>query len=459
LRQDSQEKRLAAQIMRALRPGEHILAALSGGADSVALVRLLAVLRDEGRIRLSAAHFEHGIRGEESIADMLFAKELCKEICVPFYAGSGDVPGEAARMGKGFEETARDMRRAFLKEAMVSAGADSIALAHHADDQAETVLMHLMRGSGGRGACGMRERDGVWLRPLLHCRKQSLIDYLAGRGYAWREDRTNAEEITERNSLRIRIMPEIESIRPGAVEAIARFADIQRRESDFLDGLAEKWLQERAFEGPWGLRIALGELPDEAILARAMKTAAGREASAADIERLCALCEKGDGMLDLRGKYFRAQAGGGEIWLMEKRGSVNSVPIRLEGATELKDLGRLTAREGEGRPVRDDPYCQELDKAACEGARIRLWQEGDRIRPLGMRGRSRLLSDVYADKGIAPQRRRFLPVLEGADGIVWAVGACISEDAKLKDGCRAVRFRWEPAPERPWKNTKDDGGI
>lgn len=532
------EKGLAEETARAVRPGEHILAAVSGGADSVALLLALCDLRDQGRIRLSAAHFEHGIRGEESIADMRFAEKMCAEKNVPFYAGSGDVPAESVRRGTGLEETARDLRRAFLAKTAKSIGADAIALAHHADDQAETVLMRLMRGSGGRGIGGMRERDGMWLRPLLHCRKQSLIDYLAQRGVPWREDQTNAEEITLRNSLRLRVMPEIERLQPGAVEAIVRFADIQRRESDFLDGFAQKWLRENALQGPWGLRIGLGKRPDAVILARAMKIAAGKEALSTDVGRLCALCEAGSGKLDLRcalrgadaplepdgggdylacvsaasdggnylaeasaasdggdyreeasaasnggdyradasaasnggyyradasaepydGGFYRAEAGGGEIWLLKKRAPVKNMLICPEGATQLSDLGRLTAREGSGRPVKDDPNCQELDAQACEGALLRLWQEGDRIRPLGMGGRSRLLSDVYAGKGIPPQRRRFLPVLEKDGEIIWAVGACISERAKLTEGCRAVRLRWEPAPERPWKNTKDYGG-
>ena len=458
MRQDLHRK-LREEIARAIRPGEHILAALSGGADSVALLHLLVSARDAGLVRLSAAHFEHGIRGEDSVSDMLFAKELCEKWRVPFYAGAGDVPAEAEKRGTGLEETARDMRRAFLMQARKESGADVIALAHHADDQAETVLMRLMRGSGGRGAGGMRERDGMWLRPLLHCRKRDLIDYLAQSGLEWREDKTNAEEITERNSLRIRVTGEMERIRPGAIEAIGRFADIQRRESDFLEGLAEKWLEENAVNMPQGTRIELSDLPDGVILARALKTAAGREATAQDVERLCLLCEKGSGKLDLRGRFFRAEAGAGALWLLEKRECVKPALAATEGATKLADLGTLWAKAGAGAPVRDDLFRQELNADACEGACLRLWREGDRIKPLGMGGKSRLISDIYADKGVPKQKRPFMPVLEGKDGeILWAVGACISHGARLTEGCRAVEFKWVEAPVRRWKNTKGDGG-
>jgi len=456
---DKLENTLAGIAAAAARPGEHVLAAVSGGADSVALLRLLCLLRDRGTICLSAAHFEHGIRGEESLADQRFVQDLCARWNVPLYIGSADVPAESARLRKGLEETARDLRRAFLQNTMAQIGAGSIALAHHADDQAETVLMHLLRGSGARGAGGMRERDGVWLRPLLHCRKAELIDYLAQQGCPWREDATNAEEITARNSIRLRVMPEIETIFPGAVQAIGRFAAIARQEDAFLDRLARKWVSENALTGPYGARVSLKSLPDRALLARAMKILAGDDAVHTDVERLCLLCEKGGGKLPLRGKYAQAEAAAGEIWFLRAEIPNQKLPISPQGETKLAQWGTLRTGPGTGRIVRNDPFRQELDAQALQGACIRLWKEGDRIRPLGMGGKSRLLSDVYAGKGIPPQKRRFLPVLEKDGEILWAVGACISETAKLTENSMAVRLEWIPARETPWKNTSDDGGF
>jgi len=451
------ENALAALAAEALRPGEHVLAAVSGGADSVALLRLLCLLRDQGRIRLSAAHFEHGIRAEASLADMRFVQELCKELNVPLFTGRGDVPAESRNRRAGIEQTARDMRRAFLLQAKEQACADAIALAHHADDQAETVLMHLLRGSGGKGACGMRLRDGVWLRPLLHCRKAELIDYLAGAGFDWREDATNFETFTPRNALRLNVVPQMEKVYPGAVQAMARFARIQQRESDFLQEEAEKWLGENARVLPGGARVSLRNMPHEAVLARAMKLLAGQEAAYTDIDRLCRLCQSG-GMLDLRGEYRLAQAASGEIWFLKELPPRQKIPIVQKGETNLPPWGTLRTKDGTGVPVKDDPLRQELDALALSGARLRLWQKGDRIRPLGMGGKSRLLSDVYSDRGIPPQRRQFMPVLERDGEILWAVGACISETAKLHKNSRALSLEWIPAQERPWKNTQDDGG-
>lgn len=452
----TREIKLVEAAARSIRTGEHVLAAVSGGADSTALLRVLAVLRDEGQIRLSAAHFEHGIRGGESLEDMRFVQEMCKDLSVPLFCGRGDVPAEAARRHMGIEEAAREMRRAFLQKARLEAGADVIALAHHADDQAETVLMRLFRGSAPAGMCGMRERQGIWLRPLLHCRKSRIIEYLSGLGQNWREDRTNFEECTPRNSLRLRVTPQIEQIWPGAVEAIVRYADIQAAESDFLDRTAREWLCQNAFVGPGGARIKTDSLPDGAVLARAMKILAGRSALQTDVDGLCALCRRGSGRFDMRSdEYAMAQGADGAIWLIKAAGAPEREPLNMAGETQFAHWGAMHACAGAGVPVRDDPFAQELDAEKCRGAELRLWKEGDRIRPLGMGGHSRLLSDVYAQRHISAPQRRMQVVLEKDGEILWAVGACIAEGAKLTPGCRAVRLKWEPARERPWENIMD----
>ena len=196
--------------------GGRVLVALSGGADSVALLRLFM----EAGVEVSAAHFEHGIRGEASVADMEFCRELCARLRVPFLCERADVP--AARLpGEGLEAAARRLRYAFLRRAKEAAGASCIATAHHAGDQAETVLMHLLRGAGPTGAAGMREREGDLWRPLLRVKKQDLVSYLRERGQSWREDATNAIADTPRNALRLDILPRLEAIYPGAALALS----------------------------------------------------------------------------------------------------------------------------------------------------------------------------------------------------------------------------------------------
>lgn len=438
-------ERLLQQTMSAFSEGEYVLAAVSGGADSVALLLLLCDLRDRGHIRLCAAHYEHGIRGEESLRDMRFVKELCERLNVPLTVDRGRVPEEAVRRGTGLEETARDLRRAFLRETMRSNGCGCIALAHHADDQAETVLMRLLRGTGTAGAAGMRVRSGAFVRPLLHIRKSELCGYLRERGQDWCEDSTNRTECTPRNTLRLRVMPVLEDIWPGAIEALGRFSAISAGESDYLDGLAADFLREHARETAWGICLT-GRCPDGVIAARALRLLSGRDITAEGIRRITSVWRNGSGSTEPAcPRFASACAREDTLWLLYPAPDPAGQPLR-EGKTPLGTLGSFLLEPWDGGIIRDDPYVQALDAEALHGASVRLWHKGDRVRPLGMQGQSRLVSDVYTDKKIPLPERRYLPVAVSAEGeILWAVGGCIAEGAKLRPGRAAVRVRWREA--------------
>ena len=225
--------------------GKHVLAALSGGADSVALLILLCRARDAGMLGVSAAHFEHGIRGEESERDLAFCQKLCERMGVPLSIGRADVPEIARRTGRGTETCAREMRYDFLNEIARVMGADLIALAHHADDQAETVLMHLLRGTGPEGVSCMRRISGNLYRPLIGVRKAEIIRFLEESGQPWREDRTNRLTDNPRNALRIQAIPELERAYPGAVRAIARYAEAAQIEDGYMARMTDRFCAER----------------------------------------------------------------------------------------------------------------------------------------------------------------------------------------------------------------------
>ena len=158
--------------------GEHLLIALSGGADSVALTCLLAQSREKYALRLTAAHLNHGIRGADADADAALCRKLCDRLGIGLIEGHADVPRIARETGQGLEAAAREARYRFLREARLRCGANRIVLAHHLDDQAETVLMHLLRGTGPEGVCGMARVSGELYRPLLEVRKAALVQYL-----------------------------------------------------------------------------------------------------------------------------------------------------------------------------------------------------------------------------------------------------------------------------------------
>ncbi len=244
------ERRVSAALRDAcaLETGETIVVAVSGGADSMALLSALrqAAIHADAGWRLHVAHLNHGLRGEESDADAAFVARACDAAGIPCTVETADLSERSA----GMEERARRARYSFLERVARAAGARCVATAHHADDQAETVLHHVIRGSGLRGAAGMRPArpirrgsDITLVRPMLGVPREQIREYLRQRGVSHREDGSNAETNRTRNRIRHRVMPILESeLNPNARQALARLATVARWTNDFLDDAAKRAL-------------------------------------------------------------------------------------------------------------------------------------------------------------------------------------------------------------------------
>lgn len=231
---------LLSELTRPWAPprGSRVLAAVSGGADSVALLRLLAVLAPGRGWSIEVACLDHGLRGPAGAADVAFTDALARELGLPFHAGrapagrGGGVSPEAA---------ARAARRAFLGEIAHRAGAAAIALAHTLDDQAETVLFRLARGTGLAGTAAMRRRRGLAWRPLLGVRRATLRTWLGAIGAPWREDETNLDPRFTRNRVRLELLPVLERcLGPGALPALARAAALAAEDEQLLRRVARR---------------------------------------------------------------------------------------------------------------------------------------------------------------------------------------------------------------------------
>lgn len=418
--------------------GKRVLVALSGGADSVAL--LLSLL--ERGVDVCAAHLEHGIRGGTSVADMDFCQALCARLGVPFYCERVCVADER-RQGEGMEAAARRLRYAFLRWAKRQAGAQLIATAHHADDQAETVLMHLLRGAGPEGAAGMRILDGDLWRPLLWIPKRDLVSFLRARGQDWREDESNRVADTPRNVLRLEIMPRLETLYPGASRALCRFAEAQGIEDAYVAREAARWDEETRVPMPngafWPLRVA----PAEAILRRFWRAKLGGSATWERVRFLTSLCGQPRGSTALAdGRRVEKTENG--LYILEADAVFpEPVPLCVEGQTELPGLVCLKAHACAPEPIRGEPFAQALSRPALAGAVIRFRRDGDWIRPLGMRGR-KLLSDYLTDRKIDRPLRDYLPLIARGHEVLWAVGVGISETCALRTGAEAVRLECIP---------------
>ena len=415
--------------------GEHLLIALSGGADSVALTCLLAQSREKYALRLTAAHLNHGIRGADADADAALCRKLCDRLGIGLIEGHADVPRIARETGQGLEAAAREARYRFLREARLRCGANRIVLAHHLDDQAETVLMHLLRGTGPEGVCGMARVSGELYRPLLEVRKSALVQYLEAGGISWREDATNAVADNPRNALRLNVLPEIEKSYPSAAESIARYARIARIESDCIARLTDAFMETHVRRGPWGWRIETGTA-EEAVLRRCIRRICGSDLPAQRLDAAVALWELPRGRSELGGGWTAERTNGALYLLPATAQAPAEVPLNPNGTTVLPGVCRVYVEAGEFPIEPENPLVEVVDADALDGAVLRTRQSGDRIHPLGAPG-DRLLSDYLIDRRIDRPLRGFLPLIAREGRVLWIGGMGVAEEARITESTRA----------------------
>ena len=409
----------------AVVPGAHVLVAVSGGADSTALLCFFEQARACYPLSLSCAHVEHGIRGEESLADLAFVRALCEEKGIAFYAQSVDAPGYARAHGCGMEDAARTLRYSFLQKTADETGADYIALAHHRGDQAETVLLHASRGSDLRGLCAMRMKSGRLIRPLLSCSAEELRAFLVCIGQRWREDASNADMAYARNRIRRDVLPAMEAAVPGAGDALCRIARAAQRDEDFfdhaLDGLCIRMVP--LVDG-MAVRRAEIERLHPALLSRVIVRLTGAAGaagqSARTIEAIMDALEEEEAVVNLTGG---AHALAGREYLSVVRAETPriDVPLAMEGVTDTP-FGCFTVRPALPGETGDGKTCQRVPARLLEGARVTGRREGDAMVPFGKRSPVKL-KKLMIDAGIERAMRSSIPVLRTAEGnVFFAVG-------------------------------------
>jgi tRNA(Ile)-lysidine synthase len=221
-----------------LEKGDRVLVALSGGADSVFLLRVLLELKWALDIEVCAAHLNHGIRGEEADRDESFSRALCERLSVPFVSEKISIPDEMKKTGDGCEECARRVRYTFLQSAAKSFDCSKIATAHHADDNIETVLLHMIRGSALGGLTGIRPILGNIIRPLLCVSRAEILDSLKEIGQDFVTDSTNASDDMTRNFIRHNILPNIYALNPKADTTFLKMCKALKEDSEYLEAQA-----------------------------------------------------------------------------------------------------------------------------------------------------------------------------------------------------------------------------
>lgn len=425
----------------AVREGERVLVAVSGGADSVALLHALCRLAGGCRLDVTAAHFEHGIRGAESLGDAQFVRALCAKYHVRLFEGHADVPGLARRWKTGVEDAARRARYAFFRDTAAAAKIETVVLAHHMQDQAETILLHAVRGSAGRGTGAMRERSGLYARPMLEIDREEILAYLNENGLSWREDSTNRSQEPTRNRVRHAVMPVLRSINPRADEALCRMARMSRRDEAYFEETLERLGLRELIRTPYGGCARLADLRGlhSALLSRALYRyvlGAGVHNPSyeclrrlEDAVRLGGSCALVDG--------FEAYVGWTHLHILNPKRSPQTFEIPLKAAlngTVLPTGGRLTqspfdADRGDG--VRR----QAFDAGALEGAVVRTRRPGDLFRPLGAAGTQKF-KQTLIDRRLDRPFRDILPLVARGSRVLWAIGLRMGQDAALTTGTK-----------------------
>jgi tRNA(Ile)-lysidine synthase len=426
--------------------GQTIVVGLSGGADSVGLLDGLATVGPRRGLRVVAAHLDHGLR-PDSAADALFCADLCAQLGVPFRAGRADVAGRARREGGGIEQAARLERYAFLRQVRGEEGAVAVAVAHTRDDQAETVLLRLLRGAGRSGLSAMRVRRADILRPLLDVSREEVRCHLRSRGLTWREDPSNADPAFLRNRVRRELMPYLESrFNPRIGETLARSAALLADEAELLGSLAGGLYDRAARREGEGVSLSRGGLaaapPALRRLAvrRALEETGGlRGVSAAVVERLLVLA----GSAAPSGRRLSLPGGRvalfrfGDVWVgprTEPRPGF-AYPLGIPGRVELPGGVAVVAGPAEGPPASQG---EAAVVAAPEGEPllVRTRRPGDRV---WRHGRKMSLKRFFMEQRVPADRRGALPLVAAGSEVLWVPG----EPQEPGRGGRLVSLRLE----------------
>ncbi len=458
-----------------LRAGDRVAVAVSGGADSVALLRLLLDLRKELGIVLSVAHFNHCLRGADSDADEEFVAALAKGLKLEFRRASGEVKTCAAERHLSIEAAARKLRYEFFEQLFKEGAVNRIATGHTLNDQAETVLLRLVRGAGTRGLAGIYPRrlvSGVGLqedqplsiiRPLLGIHRKNLEAYLQSLGQPWREDGSNRDLRFARNRVRHGILPRLErTLNPSVHETLAETAEIARAEEEYWKELVERTTPRvctlhrgRRDAGATLNNAALLELP-LAVRRRVVRAACeflGLNLEFKHVEEILAVTDgtASGAALPHGWQAFRngneARIGDG----VPEAGQNYEYPLPVPGKVVIPEAGiALEAILVPTLTGYNPQHC--LDSSVLSRPlRVRNWHSGDRFWPAHTKG-PRKIKELLQERRVLGAEKKLWPVVTSGDEIVWLRGFAVpAQFGPRESTADAVMIREIPAEERATK--------
>lgn len=420
-----------------LQRGEKVVVAISGGADSVAL---LLVLRGLG-YDCVALHCNFHLRQEESLRDERFVMELCKRLRTPLKVIEFNTAEYAAKKKISIEMAAREQRYEAFERYRQETGARAIAVAHHRDDSAETILLNLMRGTGIKGLRGIQPKNGYIIRPLLCVGRNDILDYLKWRREDFVTDSTNLTSDFTRNKIRLEIIPLMESINPSIINSLTQTATHLTE----AEKVYAKAIEEGVERVKTGNIIDIAELRQEpspqALLFEILQPLGFNSAQIGNIYTSL----DGEGRRTFESNAWKVTKAQHTLTITSREEDIFSPTSITIGEEKETPYGTIECKEmpfdGE---IERGKETASLDLSKIkEPLTIRLWQKGDRFTPFGMRG-SKLVSDYMTDRKMSPIEKSRQLVITDADGdIIWLINERPASKCKIdKNTKRIVRIKW-----------------
>jgi tRNA(Ile)-lysidine synthase len=444
-------------LYRMVDPGDKVIVAVSGGPDSICLLDALDGLSKELEISLVVAHYNHGLREEEDEAETRLVQDITESMKLPCETGKAD---HLRRQNSSVEERARDARYAFLEGVRANHVAQKIALGHNHNDQAETVLMRILRGSGPPGLAGIPPvRDNKIIRPLIEVKREEIMEYLKVRRLPYAFDSSNMDTRYLRNRIRLELLPMLQDYQPQIIDRLCRLSNIIREEDLFMESMASDWIDREAEQDAEGnISVPLSSFinlpePLRNRVARHSLKKIGRSLRQIGYDHIQSVLDLAEArnpqsMIDLpnglkvRKVYDRLEFISGPdktcheySYVIEGAGTFYLGAIDRTILFEEVDSGRDTFREGLG-------YTAHLDADKVRYPLIvRNFRPGDRFIPLGMKGHKKV-KDLFIDLKIPSEIRALTPIVTTQENLVWICGYRIDD-----------RFKVTPQTERVLKVT------
>ncbi|MFA4843500.1 MAG: tRNA lysidine(34) synthetase TilS [Candidatus Margulisiibacteriota bacterium] len=434
-------------------PGDLVLVAVSGGADSTGLLNLLYAFREELKISLHVAHLNHMLRKGDAELDVRYVEDMAQRMAVPISVESFDVSDLAAREKIGIEEAARIARYEFFGRMARKIGAGKIAVGHTADDNIETFLMRLLRGAGLRGLCGIPPKRANIVRPLIKVWRRELEDYVGALKLVPRRDHTNYESKYMRNSVRLKLVPQLKIYNLNIKEIILQTILLLTEDNVYLETKAAELLPEiKSFQDAGQIRLSqdkLGRLEptiQRYVLRLAVEQVKGNLTQLSfghihDVLDKLGSNEKWE--IHLPDNIFASGERNVLTISRERPKEREAKPFRyllaIPGEVRLEEVGRVLrgsfVDKVEGATGEQIAFVDYSAFGKEVIARNKL--AGDRFVPLGMKG-SKKLQDFFVDEKVAPAERDVIPVVESAGRIIWVAGQRLDDRAKVTDKTKKI---------------------